>query len=33
MSFMVLLLVMVVSFPGVAFAQSDEYGYNAQARM
>ncbi|HBP66400.1 MAG TPA: hypothetical protein DD730_19600 [Desulfosporosinus sp.] len=31
--FMVLLLVMVVSFPGVAFAQSDEYGYNAQARM
>lgn len=30
--FMVLLLVMVVSFPGVAFAQTDGYGYNAQAR-
>lgn len=31
--FMVLLLILVVSFPGVAFAQFDEYGYNAEARM
>jgi len=30
--FLVLLLVMVFSFPGAALAQSDEYGYNAQAR-
>lgn len=30
--FVILLLVMVISFPSVAFAQTDEYGYNAQAR-
>lgn len=31
--FLVLILIILVSFPGVAIAQSDEYGYNAQARM
>lgn len=30
--FIVLLLVMVFSFPSVASAHTDEYGYNAQAR-
>jgi len=30
--FMLLLLIMVVSFPSIASAQSNEYGYNAQAR-
>lgn len=31
--FIVLLLVMVISFPGVALAQFDEYGYNAEGRL
>ncbi|KJR48801.1 hypothetical protein UF75_0852 [Desulfosporosinus sp. I2] len=31
--FMVLLLVMLVSFPGVALAQFDDYGYNAEGRL
>lgn len=31
--FVVLLLMMVLSLPSTAMAQTDEYGYNAQARM
>lgn len=31
--FIVLLLIMVLSFPGVALAQFDEYGYNAEGRL
>ena len=30
--FIVLILSMVVVFPGAAFAKTDQYGYNAQAR-
>ncbi|KUO78493.1 MAG: hypothetical protein APF81_22060 [Desulfosporosinus sp. BRH_c37] len=30
--FIILLIVMILSFPSVASAQTDEYGYNAQAR-
>jgi hypothetical protein len=28
-----LLLIMILSIPGIAYAEFDEYGYNAQARM